>query len=429
MLLLSRTILWSYLNFLLIVATQPPQIIILSPAKEERLVADLDSGVGEASLALSFLHLPLKGTPEHDALNCCIQLKNGASDCSPVENVISVHELNLYRLIPGVTHIVEVSLFSGQVTPENLVAYEQRSFFVAHHPNTYAEGGVEMSIFGTMTNGGRQQDNASSVQNSVWQDAASNTVAASNTAASDTAAAPTKAAMNDSTLRSLYFDSVYKSRVWSAGGMRSGSDSGPGSSLENTIEIRRALLQVVRDRDVKSILDIPCGDLHWMQHVMFPDYVQYAGADVSSSLIAKNQAAFPDRSFFVADLVEDDHDFKMNGKIPDLIFVRHLFWHLPMEDNMLLLKRLATLGAKYVMLSTRLRADRNNATFVPAMGHPTNLFRAPYCLSDPLVLIKDGEIDTYMGLWKIGTNEPSLMSASDSCMGAEYNHQYYGNLQ
>jgi SAM-dependent methyltransferase len=436
MLLLRLNLLWSCFALdLLLVATltdKPPQIIILSPSQDEVFIADLNSGVADASLVVDFLNLPPKSTAEHGALVCCIKLKDGAQDCSNYAVMNAGEKINLNRLVPGLTHVIEVSLFSGPATPENLVTYEQRSFHVSHHPNTYAESGVEMSVFGTMANYrlergrklerevGRGQDQSTS---SVWQSAA-------RVAESDK-----KETVNDSTLRSLYFDSVYKSRIWSAGGRTSGSDSGPGSSMENTVEIRRALLQVVRERHVTSILDIPCGDLHWMQHVAFPDHVQYVGADVSPSRIAKNQAEFPDRDFFVADLVEGEDDFSnlklfFKGNLPDLVFVRHLFWHLPMEDNLHLLQRLATSGAKYVMLSTRLRADRNNATFVPVMGHPTNLFRAPYCLSDPLMMWKDGDVDTYMGLWKIGPKEPPLIGSSDNCMGSDsYKYQNYKNLQ
>ena len=59
--------------------------------------------------------------------------------------------------------------------------------------------------------------------------------------------------------------------------------------------------------------------------------------------------------------------------VPDLIFVRALVWHLPIEDNLRLLKRLQNSNARYVMLSTRLRADRNNASFIPAMGKLSRL--------------------------------------------------------
>ena len=154
--------------------------------------------------------------------------------------------------------------------------------------------------------------------------------------------------------------------------------------MANTAEIREILGSVhfYQDRNISSILDIPCGDHYWMKHVTFPSNVQYAGADVSPKIIANNVAAYPNRSFFVADLVEDELDFKIfdngtagNNKktVPDLIFVRALVWHLPIEDNLRLLKRLQNSNARYVMLSTRLRADRNNASFIPAMGKLSRL--------------------------------------------------------
>ena len=108
--------------------------------------------------------------------------------------------------------------------------------------------------------------------------------------------------------------------------------------------------------------------------------------------------------------------------VPELVFVRALQWHLPIQDNLRVLKRLTHFGANYVMLSTRLRADRNLVDFVPAMGHPVNLFRPPYCIRDPLALYKDGqtEVDVYIGLWKIEVDQKGhplpLIGSNKACM-------------
>jgi hypothetical protein len=66
----------------------------------------------------------------------------------------------------------------------------------------------------------------------------------------------------DLRIRAL-FDRVYKEhRLRSAD-----SKSGPGSSLDQTAVIRDRLPKLLAKLGIKSVLDIPCGDLNWMQHV------------------------------------------------------------------------------------------------------------------------------------------------------------------
>ena len=71
------------------------------------------------------------------------------------------------------------------------------------------------------------------------------------------------------------FREIYLRGTW--GGTESAS--GPGSSVEETRVLRRVLPDILRDMSVRSMLDIPCGDFHWMQHVDLSG-VDYVGADV-----------------------------------------------------------------------------------------------------------------------------------------------------
>ena len=67
-----------------------------------------------------------------------------------------------------------------------------------------------------------------------------------------------------------------------------------------------------------------------------------------------------------------------------------------------------------------MRADENERAFVLADGHAVNLFRAPYCLRDPLVLFPDNAPDVYVGVWSLpgahpGESVPPLMDPG-ACM-------------
>src|SRR5438046_7814005 len=59
------------------------------------------------------------------------------------------------------------------------------------------------------------------------------------------------------------FTDIYRHRGF--GG--ADSASGPGSDLAQTQSIRDALPELLRELGVRTLLDIPCGDYHWMRQV------------------------------------------------------------------------------------------------------------------------------------------------------------------
>ncbi len=95
------------------------------------------------------------------------------------------------------------------------------------------------------------------------------------------------------------FDRVYKEHRWPG----LDSKSGPGSSLRQTAVIRDQLPKLIAELGITSVLDIPCGDMNWLQHVDLGS-TRYIGADIVESLIAFNtlQYASATREFHVLDL-------------------------------------------------------------------------------------------------------------------------------
>ena len=65
------------------------------------------------------------------------------------------------------------------------------------------------------------------------------------------------------------------------------SRSGEGSSLAQTIEIRQQLPKLLAELKVKSLIDAPCGDFHWMKDVKLP-VEKYTGIDIVPAMIAIN---------------------------------------------------------------------------------------------------------------------------------------------
>lgn len=121
------------------------------------------------------------------------------------------------------------------------------------------------------------------------------------------------------------------------------SVSGPGSTFDATRNIRAALPEIFETYNIKSVLDIPCGDFNWMQHVDLKG-IDYTGADIVEELIEKNNRNFASdkRKFLVLDLTRDT----LPGS--DLVICRDGLVHLTDREISLALRNIKKSGAKYL---------------------------------------------------------------------------------
>src|SRR5438128_829316 len=102
--------------------------------------------------------------------------------------------------------------------------------------------------------------------------------------------------------RSWLFSYIYSCGRWGHGESR----SGPGSSLASTRNLREHLPGVLSQLGVRSMLDAPCGDFHWMSQVPLA-LEQYIGADIVPAMIRDNQRRYAtgNRRFIVMDIVRE----------------------------------------------------------------------------------------------------------------------------
>lgn len=123
------------------------------------------------------------------------------------------------------------------------------------------------------------------------------------------------------------------------------SISGYGSSILFTKHTVNALPQIFSKYNIKSILDVPCGDFHWMKTVDLSG-ISYIGLDLVEAQVERNRSLYPSFDFRVMDMVRDE--------LPqaDLIFSRDSLIHLNDDDIISFLKNCKKSGAKYFMTST-----------------------------------------------------------------------------
>jgi SAM-dependent methyltransferase len=144
------------------------------------------------------------------------------------------------------------------------------------------------------------------------------------------------------------FTDIYENNLWTS----SESSSGIGSELKNTELIRNELPYLFQKFDIKSMLDIPCGDWNWMKKVDLSS-VSYIGADIVEKLIISNKQSYPNIDFRTLDLTTDE--------LPkvDLVFVRDCLGHLTNENVHKAIANIKNSGSKYLLATSFTRWSMN----------------------------------------------------------------------
>lgn len=184
------------------------------------------------------------------------------------------------------------------------------------------------------------------------------------------------------------FTEIYKKNIWNS----SESPSGPGSELVNTRNLMEELPLVLRDFNISSLLDLPCGDFNWMQHVNLSG-VRYIGGDVVSEIVERNNALYSNeqRTFKLINLLSQDIALP---KV-DAVFCRDCLVHLPLTDIFIALQNICQSGALY-LITTHYSFLRYSANSDIEMGQwrRLNLEIAPFFFPPPLKYIIEGSIES-----------------------------------
>lgn len=205
------------------------------------------------------------------------------------------------------------------------------------------------------------------------------------------------------------FTEIYRGNVW--GGKD--SVSGMGSDVHQTRIITRELPILFNTLNISTILDIPCGDFHWMKNIDLKK-IDYTGADIVKELIQENSGKYERNNlrFQYLDLIKD--------KLPkvDLVFSRDCLVHFSFADIFLVLDNLCNSQSKY-FLTTTFTDIKDNHDIVTGQWRTLNLEIMPFMLPKPLKLIIEGCTedngayeDKSLGLWKIADIRESLKNSA-----------------
>ena len=200
------------------------------------------------------------------------------------------------------------------------------------------------------------------------------------------------------------FQDVYTN--WRFGGWPE-SKSGPGSTMEETDIIRQQIKQLVKDKEIKSVVDVPCGDFNWMKDIVY-SFEKYTGCDIVPEMIQDNQKfANSIISFKELDLTQDDIEIPEG----DLLIVRDVLGHLPLEDGQKAIANILKSKCKYLLTTTwyslndpnYTHENRDNTVTVEANWdrgaaafYPVCLHSAPFNFPKPEFYIEEKpKVDGY----------------------------------
>ena len=190
--------------------------------------------------------------------------------------------------------------------------------------------------------------------------------------------------------RKSIFKYIYKSNHWRdyEEPKVGESVSGWGSDLNSTNQISESLITFLKEKKIKKILDIGCGDFLWMKNVIksIEDLEVYLGLDIVPELVSKNNRKFSNAKIFFKnfDIVADD--------IPqgfDIILVRDVFIHLENTCIKSSIFKLYKSDAKFLAITSSPGLKFNRDLKKDGRYRDINIEIEPFNLNKPLEKLSD----------------------------------------
>ncbi len=194
------------------------------------------------------------------------------------------------------------------------------------------------------------------------------------------------------------------SRIYSSHGFGGQiSRSGEGSDLIQTTQIRQALPGLLKEYNIRSFLDAPCGDWYWMKELDL-GVDRYIGIDIVEDLIESNREKFEtdSRIFQCLNMVED--------QLPevDLVFCRDCLVHLTFSDALKVIFNFKRSKSRYILTTTFTDRERNVDLRGKDVWRTLNMCLPPFNFPAPVKLINEKcteannqFTDKCLGLWRL----------------------------
>lgn len=185
------------------------------------------------------------------------------------------------------------------------------------------------------------------------------------------------------------FSQIYTHKLWGQNAEGHGC-SGSGSSLDTTVEYRMLIELILKVYDIKSVVDLGCGDWEFSRVIKWGT-ADYQGFDVVAHVIERNILKYSKSnvSFAILDATQQE--------LPsaDLLICKDVLQHLSNEDVEKIIKQFAKF--KYCIITNddiythSLTSD--NQDIVRGDWRPIDITMPPFNLSaQKLLVYKSGYV-------------------------------------
>lgn len=163
------------------------------------------------------------------------------------------------------------------------------------------------------------------------------------------------------------FEKIYYRNAWKN---KYGTNSGPGSAIECSQDYILFLQDYVKKNNIKSILDLGCGDFNLMRHFNF-DNIEYLGLDIVSFIIKSNTEKYSQKNIIFEKM--DIFTFKPSVKY-DLVILKEVLQHLSNDNIIKLIHNIDY--AKNIIITNDI--SDTNMNCVDGGYRPINLNKYPF---------------------------------------------------
>jgi SAM-dependent methyltransferase len=174
------------------------------------------------------------------------------------------------------------------------------------------------------------------------------------------------------------FTNIYKHSAWQV--TDDSPKSGYGSNVSFCSEYISFVSEFIKKNDIKSVLDLGCGDWTFSQLIDWRD-IEYVGIDVVESVISENQKVHGDhnRKFYQMELA-DALDYFSEGV--DLILCKDVLQHLSYQYVQSIVPKLEK--ANHLLITNDIHSDAKTfehdmkSDFITGHWHLLDLSKEPF---------------------------------------------------
>jgi len=163
------------------------------------------------------------------------------------------------------------------------------------------------------------------------------------------------------------FTKIYQDKIWFKG-------SGSGSSPTNTVLYRHFLQSYLSKNNIRSVIDVGCGDWKFSRLINWKD-INYLGLDVVDAVISSNVKKYQNDKIKFKCADAQRFEFPKT----DLVIIKDVFQHWPNQAINAFLPKLKKF--KHILITDTCDGERANQDISDGQMRPLALNQEPFKLN------------------------------------------------